>query len=262
VLPLDAIGRVLGLVRSMAVLGMVVAAAVTPLLVAALGLSAAVAVVGLVPAAVSLLLLRRSARIDRDTEVRRARIAPFLALLRGVEAFADSTGAALELLASAGERVEVPADELVIVEGERADWFYVVVDGSLEVTTGPDRHRQRVVGELTAGDGFGEIGLLRRSPRTASVRTTSPAVLHRYPGSAFVAAVEADERAGLTFERGMVSALRSSHPELADHAGGGDDGPGQGDPGARTTDSGDPSDSRGTLHAGRSRRRSRRSRSR
>ena len=54
----------------------------------------------------------------------------------------------------------------MIEEGERGDTFYVVVDGSLEVSS--DGRLLRTIGP---GDFFGEIALLRDVPRTATVRT-------------------------------------------------------------------------------------------
>lgn len=219
VLPITALGRVFGLIGSVAVLGMVVGAMLAPPLVAAVGVRVAVAVVGLVPVVVFVPLLPRFAAIDRETEERRAAIAPHLELLRRLDAFADASTSGLEVLASSGERITVPAGAVVIREGEEADFFYVAVEGDLSVTTGAGTSAEREINTLAAGDGFGEIGLLRSSPRTASVTATTATVLHRYPGSAFVAAVEADTVAGQAFERRARAALAVSHPDSADEIG-------------------------------------------
>ena len=68
------------------------------------------------------------------------------------------------------------ADETSVAEGERlvreGDFSYELIgieEGSAEVTRG-DEH----VGELGPGDFFGEIGVMERSLRTATVTATAP----------------------------------------------------------------------------------------
>lgn len=70
------------------------------------------------------------------------------------------------------------AGSTVIRQGERADAYYVVRSGTLEVVevdaeTG-DEHLLRTVG---LGEAFGEAGLAQGAPRNATVRATSPVEL-------------------------------------------------------------------------------------
>jgi ATP-binding cassette subfamily B protein len=63
-----------------------------------------------------------------------------------------------------------PADRLVVHEGDPGDKFYIIVRGSVRVTTrtkGPERE----LAVLQDGDHFGEIALLQDVPRTATIRT-------------------------------------------------------------------------------------------
>jgi hypothetical protein len=53
-------------------------------------------------------------------------------------------------------------------QGDPADRFYVIETGTADVVGDG-----RVVTKLGPGDGFGEIALLRRLPRTATVRAAS-----------------------------------------------------------------------------------------
>ncbi len=87
---------------------------------------------------------------------------------------------ASRLEAAARRLVEVPmaAGDVIVRQGDPADRFYVVAEGTVSVTQTPDGGGPQVhLRDLAAGDVFGEIGLLRRSPRTATVTAKTPGTL-------------------------------------------------------------------------------------
>jgi putative peptide zinc metalloprotease protein len=86
-------------------------------------------------------------------------LAPFAAL--------DSADAA-RLLRGAAWRTFKPKEKIV-TQGEEGDAFYVISSGQVDVLEG-----RRRTGRLGAGDYFGEIALLTREPRTATVRAVTP----------------------------------------------------------------------------------------
>ena len=90
----------------------------------------------------------------------------------------------LEAAARRLATVPIAAGERVIREGDDADRFYLVDSGTLRVTQagGPG---ETVLRELGPGDVFGEIGLLRAIPRTASVTALTPGVLYALDAEAF-----------------------------------------------------------------------------
>jgi CRP-like cAMP-binding protein len=67
------------------------------------------------------------------------------------------------------EKVGYEAGETIIRQGDRADRFYVVGEGEVEVVREGDGGEERLA-VLTEGHFFGEIGLLTGMPRTATVR--------------------------------------------------------------------------------------------
>jgi len=72
----------------------------------------------------------------------------------------------------------VSAQTTVIRQGERADAFFVVRSGRLDVIeTDPDTLVERVLQSLGPGDTFGEIGLATGAVRNATVRAASRSVL-------------------------------------------------------------------------------------
>ena len=163
--PTRALARVFGVLESLVALSVGLGAVVTPVVMDLVGLRAALVVLGLLsPVAVSLCWLRLRALDDRM--VRRD---DELEALRGVALFDVLPLPALEDVARQLDHVVVPAGATVFSQGEEGDRFYVVMDGEAEVI-GDGR---RVAG-LGPGDSFGEIALLRRVPRTASVRAVTP----------------------------------------------------------------------------------------
>ena len=72
-----------------------------------------------------------------------------------------------------------------MTQGEPGDAFYVVDEGELSVTV-DGRVRDHT---LTAGDGFGEIALLHRVARTATVRALTDSELLMMSAAQFLASV-------------------------------------------------------------------------
>jgi hypothetical protein len=72
------------------------------------------------------------------------------------------------------QTAHIAPGQTVIREGDPADRFYVVVQGELAVTRVGADGDVREIDRLGPGEYFGEIGLLRRVPRTASVTARTP----------------------------------------------------------------------------------------
>lgn len=61
----------------------------------------------------------------------------------------------------------------IILQDEAPDWFYVIVDGEVLVSRRTDDGRDIELARLGPGQYVGEIGLLERIPRTATVTATA-----------------------------------------------------------------------------------------
>jgi CRP-like cAMP-binding protein len=107
----------------------------------------------------------------------------------------------------------VPAGTVVVAEGEEADAFYVVRSGNLAVLSAGERGGPPVrVNTLEAGDYFGEIGLLERIPRTATVQATEDSVVERLAGEDFLGILNQAPSTSGTLLDGVVGRLARTHP--------------------------------------------------
>jgi len=92
-----------------------------------------------------------------------ARMDDKLALLRGVPLFAGLEERSLQAVAMLAREVWAKAGEVLILEGEPGDAFYVIVDGTVRV-----EHGDRTIRSMTAGGFLGEIALVEHGARTAT----------------------------------------------------------------------------------------------
>lgn len=85
--------------------------------------------------------------------------------------------------------VTVPAGEAVVEQGDPATHFYVLKSGEMEVSQQTGDGSVRPIRRHSPGDTFGEVGILRRSPRTATIRAVTDSVVLQLPAEEFVAGV-------------------------------------------------------------------------
>jgi MFS family permease len=178
--PEDVLARVFGVLESLLLVTPALGAVVAPLLLNWLGTRGALIVAGallpllIVPAWPALTAIDRAARVPVGR----------LNLLRSNPIFAPLPESTLEQVASSLDEVRVPAGHQVVRQGETGDRFYLVEQGTLDVSV-DGRPGQK----LGPGDSFGEIALLRDVPRTATVTARSDAVLYALERNEFLSAV-------------------------------------------------------------------------
>ena len=101
-----------------------------------------------------------------------------VAVLRGVPLFADLDDRSLQAVAVLAREQAYKAGDILMLEGEPGDEFYVIVEGTVRIDKG-----QRTVRSMTPGSFLGEIALVERRPRSATATATSDVtllVLHQH----------------------------------------------------------------------------------
>ncbi|MDQ1696783.1 MAG: hypothetical protein QOJ03_2136, partial [Frankiaceae bacterium] len=172
------LAAVFGLLESAGAVGVAAGSLLAPLMIHLVGTRGALAFVGLLsPVAVAATWWRL-----RALDVTVSHQDHEIDVLRAVPTFALLPLPAVERLARALEPLAVDRGEVVFAQGDEGDRFFLIEAGSAEVLGDGV-----AVTTLGPGDGFGDIALLRRIPRTATVRALTDLHLMALSGDRFLA---------------------------------------------------------------------------
>jgi CRP-like cAMP-binding protein len=89
-------------------------------------------------------------------------------LLKRVPLFSKLDKKSLQDVAHIADELDLPAGKEMATEGDRGREFFVLLKGEAEVTKSGSR-----INTMKEGDFFGEIALVTKMPRTATVTATS-----------------------------------------------------------------------------------------
>jgi CRP-like cAMP-binding protein len=90
-------------------------------------------------------------------------------LIRQVPLFSRCSKKELQEIAKLADEVDLKEGKQLTREGDRGREFFVLLDGAAEV-----RRKGRKIRSLGKGDFLGEIALVSKAPRTATVTLTEP----------------------------------------------------------------------------------------
>ena len=115
----------------------------------------------------------------------------------------DDLGPVLDAVTGVRHVVE---GEVVCAEGDKADRWWIVVDGLADVTTGG-----LYVGTIGPGESIGELALLDGELRGASVKATTDMTLHEVDGERFLDALVASPQLAVALLRQLAVRLRAAN---------------------------------------------------
>jgi CRP-like cAMP-binding protein len=93
---------------------------------------------------------------------------------------------------------EVPANEVILSEGQKGDGLYLILSGRVKVLKLQGETKQVVVARLKEGEVFGEMSLLSNAPVSATVTAEKRSIILRLPRKSF-------------------AEVLSTHPQLLEH---------------------------------------------
>ncbi len=113
--------------------------------------------------------------------------------LKNIPVFSDLAPESVRTIATFASEVSVPSGKELVREGDYSYDMLAIEEGTAEVTRDGEH-----VADLGPGDIVGEVGVVDKSRRNATVRATSPMVL-------------------VTLDRWDVKRLSKQSPEVMEH---------------------------------------------
>jgi MFS family permease len=210
----DVVARVFGVFFALVLAAISLGALLMPILLGAFGLTNTLLIVGFSIPALTVLSYPKVRQIDRQSAGQLSKIEPRIGILEGLDIFAGATRATLERLALSAVDETVSAGKVIIREGDEADDFFVLVAGEVEVIAAGEAGVAKPLGTLRPPNYFGEIGLLARRPRTATVSAVTECTLYRIKGSDFVDALTVASLSPAALGSAQMRLART-HPSLS-----------------------------------------------
>ena len=126
-------------------------------------------------------------------------------LLAGCPLFRGINAAGLAGLADLATSVDFPTGHVIARQGEIGTGFFVVIEGAVRVVRDGE-----IVARLGAGEFFGELSVLDRMPRNASVVTDAPTTCLALASWDFEKVLLEQPALALSILRGVATRLRDA----------------------------------------------------
>ncbi len=113
--------------------------------------------------------------------------------------------------------LEVEDGDVIVAEGTRNDDLFFIKRGEVEVFRLDPNDISIFINKLGAGQFFGEVAALRKTPRTVSVRAIGRVSLFQIQGQALSAIVDRDARLDALFEAMIQTRTRETQARVLEH---------------------------------------------
>src|SRR5213075_2992205 len=135
-------------------------------------------------------------------------------VLKAVPFFTQLSEAELELVRSLAAEKHYPKNAVVLTEGEMGDALYLIQSGKVKVFIGDQDGREMILKILGPGDFFGEMSMIDKQPRSASITTLESAVFLVLSHSAFEKCIEKIPRIANMVMRVLAQRVREADRKI------------------------------------------------
>ncbi|HEX6691117.1 MAG TPA: cyclic nucleotide-binding domain-containing protein [Burkholderiales bacterium] len=136
------------------------------------------------------------------------------AVLKAVPLFASFPEDQLRMLTTVVTRRSLPRSTTVMASGDPTDSLYIVLSGRLKVMMSDAEGKEVILSILTAGEFFGEMGLIDDAPRSASVVSIEPCELLAIAKRDFKKCLAENFDMAQAVMRGLVRRLRDADRKI------------------------------------------------
>lgn len=112
--------------------------------------------------------------------------------------------------------VSIRRDELLYTQGESGSSMHIILAGKLDVIIAGGDGARRMVGVAHAGESVGEMALVMRSARAATLRAARDCILAEVPGEAFDNVLRQCPQALADISRMIIRRLTQSNSQTTD----------------------------------------------
>ena len=134
--------------------------------------------------------------------------------LKAIPFFTQLSEGELDLLRSLAAEKHYPKNAVVLTEGEMGDSLYLIQSGKVKVFIGDQDGREMILKILGAGDFFGEMSMIDKQPRSASVTTIESSVFLVLSHAAFEKCVEKIPRIANMVMRILAQRVREADRKI------------------------------------------------
>ena len=134
--------------------------------------------------------------------------------LKAVPFFSQLDDHELETVRAVASERSYPKNAVVLTEGEMGDSLYVIQTGKVKVVIGDEEGREFILKILGPSDFFGEMSMIDKQPRSASVTTIESSVFHVLSHAAFEKCVEKIPRIANMVMRVLATRVREADRKI------------------------------------------------
>jgi len=131
--------------------------------------------------------------------------------LRRVPLFADLSPAELKQVALIASEFSFSQSELLARQGEAGDEMYIILEGEIEVSVDGPAGRREVLARRGPGECVGEMSIISREPRMASLTAASDLRILRIAQKEFEGILRERPQTGLAVMRVLIKRLKEAH---------------------------------------------------
>lgn len=128
--------------------------------------------------------------------------------LEKVSLFSGLSEGDLEIIAQHTVVKTFPANTVVLLEGEKSDSLYMILEGKVKVFASEDAGNEVILSIQSRGEFFGEMTLVDDAPRSASVVTIQPTRLMMMSRAAFLECLTAHPEVAYNLIRVLIARVR------------------------------------------------------